>query len=973
MLSLIAMASITKHHDFSLYYQNSRGIRTKLNTLYMNILSNCFDVIVLTETWLIPAINNQEFIDKRYIVFRCDRNRTATGKSDGGGVLIAVLRKYNPICVPSSQFGTLDHYLEQTAIMIPSNNNSSNTLIHAAYVPNNLPFAVYDAFFNNMDNLIDSIKTDNILLLGDYNIPIAQWVRQDPTQSYMTCLGTTPTCNRLRDFLIVHDVKQFNHISNPNGRILDLLISDANCTVLKPNLDLLPVDSHHPPFYTLLSLNINISLSKPLHTPKYNYRRADYTAINKDIDEICWEGILESNSTDECIDAFYNCLYGIIKNRIPLSTPPNSHFPVWFSKPLIHIFKYKKKAWSKWKKYRNISDYEVFSLYRARFKDECHKCFQKYINSVEDGISKDVTHFWVYIANRQGKSGIPTCMSYGNVTSSDSVDICNLFSTFFQSVYEPSSLSPGWHPPSDLRNVNSSSLCTINFTVHEVRRQLKMLDTNKGPGPDDIPPYFLKSTAETICKPLSMLFNKCIQSGTFPSLWKQANIIPVHKSGPRQDIENYRPISILCALAKIFEKLVHQAIYPFLRHNIIPEQHGFVKNKSTVTNLMIFTEHLFSDMDAGSQTDAVYTDFKKAFDRVDHSILLNKIAFNGIRGNLLRWFCSYISNRNQVVVCNGYKSDSFVATSGVPQGSILGPLMFIIYINDICSCFKNSNFLLYADDLKVFRTIKNTADCDLLQEDLNRLSAYCDENKLKLSLPKCKFINFTKNKKVIPFDYSLCNSTLFKETYICDLGVLLDSKLHLNLHIDKITSKAYQLYNFVMRATSDFKRPATYLYLFKSLVRPQVEYACMIWDPYYTKYEAAVERVQRKFLSIMQYKCRNKRLPYKDALNRFKLLSLHSRRLLLQGMMLHGLVNNRFDCSELISKLCYIVPRTVTRREARSYPLFATTPCRTNAGKRAPLQRVVRVYNDNFNDVDVFALTKNKFKKEIIKRLAESY
>ena len=972
MLSLITMSNTTKSHDFSIYYQNSRGIRTKLNTLYMNILSNCFDVIVLTETWLIPTINNNEFIDDRYLVFRCDRNRTTTRKSDGGGVLMAVLRKYNPICIPSSQLGTLDQYLEQIAIIIPSCNNSSHTLICAAYVPNNIPFAVYNTFFDNMDNLIDSIKTDSILLLGDFNIPTAQWAKLNPGQIDMTCLGTSQTCNRLRDFLIVHDVKQFNHISNSNGRILDLLVSDAKCTVMKPNQDLLPVDSHHPPFYTLLSLNINISLLKPLNTPKYNYRKADYSVINEDIGEINWESTLGGDSTEKCIDTFYNCLYGIIKSRIPLSKPPNSHFPVWFSKPLIHIFKYKKKAWSKWKRYRNISDYEVFSLYRERFKEECDKCFHNYVNSVEDGIPKDIKHFWVYVANRQGKSGIPTCMSYDNVTSSNPVKICNLFSDFFRSVYEPSSLYPGWSPASDSSNDNNSYLCTLNFTVHEVCRQLKSLDINKGPGPDGIPPYFLKRTAETICTPLSMLFNRCIESGIFPSAWKKTNIIPVHKSGSRQNIENYRPISILSTLAKLFEKLVHQAIYPFLRHNIIPEQHGFVKNRSTVTNLMIFTEYLFNNMDAGYQTDAVYTDFKKAFDRVDHSILLNKIAFNGIRGNLLRWFCSYISNRIQTVVSNGYKSDSFLATSGVPQGSILGPLMFILYINDICNCFQNSNFLLYADDLKVFRTIKNTVDSSLLQEDLNRLSDYCNENKLILSIPKCKYINFTKNKNVITYDYSLCNKTLDKETYICDLGVLLDCKLHLNLHVAKITSKAFQMYNFVMRTTSDFKRPTTYLYLFNSLVRPQVEYACMIWDPYYIKYENAIERVQRKFLSTMQYKCRIERLSYEDALNKFKLLTLHSRRLLLQGMMLYGLVHNKFDCSNLIQKIYYIVPRTVVRREARSYPLFATTPCRTNAGRRAPLQRLVQAYNNNFNDVDVFALSKHKFKKQIVMRLAQN-
>lgn len=257
-------------------------------------------------------------------------------------------------------------------------------------------------------------------------------------------------------------------------------------------------------------------------------------------------------------------------------------------------------------------------------------------------------------------------------------------------------------------------------------------------------------------------------------------------------------------------------------------------------------------MDVGFQIDAVYTDFKKAFDRVDHEILLNKIAYNGIRGNLLRWFCSYVSNRNQIVVCNGYQSDAFLASSGVPQGSILEPLMYLIYINDISSCFVHSNFLLFADDLKVYRTIKTINDCNRLQEDLDRLTEYCHKNKLKLSISKCKYINFSKKKKNINFDYSLCNEILTKTSSICDLGILLDSKLHLNLHIDKIISKAFQMYNLVMRAASDFKRPCTYIYLFTSLIRPQLEYASMIWDPYYTKYDIVLYSIGASATQVSQ-------------------------------------------------------------------------------------------------------------------------
>jgi hypothetical protein len=192
---------------------------------------------------------------------------------------------------------------------------------------------------------------------------------------------------------------------------------------------------------------------------------------------------------------------------------------------------------------------------------------------------------------------------------------------------------------------------------------------------------------------------------------------------------------------------VHNIIYPLLHNIIIPQQHGFVKRRSTTTNLLLYTSYIFEGIDNNKQIDSVYTDFRKAFDRVDHQILLEKIAFNGIRGNLWRWLKSYITNRTQKVVINGHESDYVPISSGVPQGSILGPLLFILFINDIQNCFQFCDFLLYADDLKIFHVINSSDDQIKFQADLDRFSDYCDVNKLSLSINKCKSITFTKKGK----------------------------------------------------------------------------------------------------------------------------------------------------------------------------------------------------------------------------------
>lgn len=805
--------------NISIYYQNCRGTRTKLAILYMNILSNCYDLIVLTETWLVPEIADGEFIDQRYVVFRCDRDRIVTGKKDGGGALIAVLRKLRPTNLPLP-CGYALNKIEHVLVELSSADHGKRHIVSAAYIPPETSSNEYLTHFNLLQEILDDSCTDNFYVLGDYNITNANWIA-DGISHALNFTGTSVICSYLRYFMSTVNAKQYNHFFNCHNKILDLLITNSNCTIQRPCNDLVKPDSIHPPFLAFTTFSTESSLKRQ-QVAKFNYYKANYDSINEDLETADWTLVHNGTSIEQSLDIFYETVFNIIKKHTPLSLAKVSSFPTWFPRSLIHIFKNKSKAWCKWKKFGNKSDYESFSLYRSRSKAECKKAYTNYKNSVEQSIPTNIKYFWAYVSNRKKNSGIPSSMQYRNCTSNDPEQICNLFVSYFHSVYEPSTHTQNlWHPSDEISD-NCIIINSIYFSEHQIKKALRILDASKGPGPDHIPAIFLKRTADTIYKPLHILFNRCMTEGTFPEIWKRANLVPVHKGGSRNDVQNYRPISILCTLSKLFERLVHGELYPMINKILIPEQHGFVKRKSTLTNLMIFTGHLFENMDKRVQIDAVYTDFQKAFDRVDHEILLSKLAYNGIRGNLLRWFSSYIDNRSQRVVINGYHSGNVTATSGVPQGSILGPLLFILYINDIKNCFLNSDFLLYADDLKVFMPILNVNDCYLLQADLDRLTEYCQSNKLKLSIPKCNFITFTKNKRLIDFQYHLCNTRLMKVFSLRDLGVFLDHKLHLDMHVDKIINKAFRMYGFVMRATSEFSKPLTYMYLYNSLIRPQL-------------------------------------------------------------------------------------------------------------------------------------------------------
>ena len=252
-------------------------------------------------------------------------------------------------------------------------------------------------------------------------------------------------------------------------------------------------------------------------------------------------------------------------------------------------------------------------------------------------------------------------------------------------------------------------------------------------GLDCVPAFLISDCSNALLAPLTLIFNKCIQTSTFPDVWKLARICPVLKSGESSNIRNYRPISILSNFAKIFESVIYSSIYPCVKNLLSVKQHGFIRGRSTISNLTCITQYLSNCLDNNLQVDVIYTDISKAFDRINHINLLCKLHQFGFSTPLLSLFTSYLHDRKLSVVYNNCKSTNYLQSSGVPQGSNLGPLLFLLYVDDITAHISNSHCLLYADDLKLYRVINCEEDCRLLQEDLNRVSRWGDNNDLLLT------------------------------------------------------------------------------------------------------------------------------------------------------------------------------------------------------------------------------------------------
>lgn len=381
------------------------------------------------------------------------------------------------------------------------------------------------------------------------------------------------------------------------------------------------------------------------------------------------------------------------------------------------------------------------------------------------------------------------------------------------------------------------------------------------------------------------------------------------------------------------------------------EQYGFRSGKSTEVNLLQYGDYLSGALEEGLWVHTLYTDFSKAFDRVDHGILVGKLHMMGISGALLSWLESYLQNRTQIVRVNGYHSNPINVPSGVPQGSHLGPLLFNIFINDIGSCFKHSNYLLFADDVKLYMKIKSIDDCACLQSDLNRLVTWCGGNGMQLNVKKCHAMMFGRSQNTFDYLYSIDGTPLEVMTEVKDLGVIFDTSLSFIPHISSIVSKALQMLGFIKRCTYDFYNTNAILVLYYALVRPYLEYASCLWSPCYEVHIRSIEQVQRKFLRYLAYK--NLNLPiqnYSQFARNLGTDTLQSRRIARDLKMLFNILNGKVICPVLLGRINFHVPSRSTRRRVPFHiPLH-----RTNYAGNSFLSRTMSLANKYSDKFDFF-------------------
>jgi hypothetical protein len=481
-----------------------------------------------------------------------------------------------------------------------------------------------------------------------------------------------------------------------------------------------------------------------------------------------------------------------------------------------------------------------------------------------------------------GNKGFPDLIKHNGQETTTDKGKADIFNKFFGSVFtEPNDNED----LPNLENKVNESLGRIQLEEIEVEKALSELDPSKSAGLDNIPTTVLKQCAQSIKIPLTKLFNRSLAEGTVPTQWKVAKICPVHKKGSKEEASNYRPISLLSVTSKTLERCIYNRIIPDLKTQLTPFQHGFISGKSTQTQLLEVYDKIGRIVDERGQVDSIFLDFSKAFDSVSHPHLVKKLQTFGIHGELLSWFSSYLYERYQITMINEESSEKIKVKSGVPQGSILGPLLFLIFINDMPDCLTdNTQIALYADDAKVFKTVDSIYDCLDLQEQLDHLIQWSHIWRLNFNVTKCKIITFSRKTVPHRYRYNIAGVPLERVAEMVDLGVTVQDNMLWGTQIRKMVSKANQNLYFVIRTIGLHAPVRAKSILYSSLVRSQLDYASVIWSPVTKQNLELLEKVQRK---ATRYICNYNNLDYKDRLTQSNLLPLSYRREALDCQFAH--------------------------------------------------------------------------------------
>lgn len=593
-----------------------------------------------------------------------------------------------------------------------------------------------------------------------------------------------------------------------------------------------------------------------------------------------------------------------------------------------------------WKMFRKFRNYVNEEIKRSKSN--------YYVNLIEDskGDSNKLWNAVNEVSSRKIQTSPPNCIISNGIQHTDAWSIATVLNKHFASIGQlladklPAATSEFTSASPFRRN----AFCLQPTDELFIATQLKSLKSNKAIGLDRISARLLKDAAIVIAPSLSKLLNLSIKLHTFPSIWKCAKVIPLFKSGDRNNATNYRPISILPTLSKLLEKAVHLQFYQYLKENdlLIGEQHGFRPQHSTTSALSIFADDILWNMDKGKICGAVFLDLSKAFDTINHTILLNKLSDIGVCNGDLAWFNSFLSSRFLRTACGPELSDSLECNMGVPQGSILGPLLFIVYINNLPSVVDHVQVSLYADDTVLYYFSSSVNDVEArLNADLEKIGDWLINNYLTLNTSKSKVMLIGSKRKLCNVDsisVQVYNNIVEKVEQFKHLGVTFSSDMTWSNHVDQISAKINKRLGLLKRIKHLLPRFARLLF-FNSLILPLFDYGDLLWgDKNNVTLMQSLQILQNKAAKVILNRAVHSSAS--DALETLNWSNLSNRRLYHRCLYIfkskNSLVTSHLNLASLRYLYCY---------NTRNADDFRLPSVKTNWGKQRLSYHAVKDWN----------------------------